>query len=173
MARNPALTDGSAVGTVAYVYRQDVYNAARDLVSDYRGDYVFCELAGSKYVICYDITGLAINGNLITFDSATVYQLDVGRTVENRENRFDGTITGLGSFSGRVGSDDCLFSSTYSVSSITISNQDDSIVYCNKQGFPKLHEGVIYYDFAEVLLLCTCCVFVLFDLIFRRIYIKG
>lgn len=154
-----------------YIYRADVFTLAHDFVSGMYGDYVFFQASTYQYVILYDCQNLQVSQNAVTADSASVYQIDVTTgTGYATDLRLSGSLSGLGSFSGSVVDSSQLCAFFYSAENVSVSNSYDSAFYSSLSDLPELVEGGEHYAFAQVLLLAIFGVFVLIDIIFRRVY---
>lgn len=167
MSRSPAVLNPAS--TVLYTHRSDVYEVAQDFLQAYRGDYVFCQISNSSYVIIYNAENLSVSQNRITSDGASVYQIDITSGNPRDTSRFSGTAGTIGSFSGSMIQQDVIAGFGYQVDSIDILNSVDSVIWSSSEGLPHLIEGSENYAFAEILLLISCCVFILCDMLFRRV----
>lgn len=155
--------------TQLWVYRPDVVELMHDYLEGYRGTYVAYQVDVSHYVLLTNLDNASISESVIQADGATVYQIDIMNAVPRDVQRFTGS-SGVGSLSGRVIEDSCLSAFTYQVDQLHVSNTYQSVIYSSEVGFPHLIEGSELYAYSEIMLVACACVFVLVDLIFRRVY---
>lgn len=163
-------TDVSNDFVEGFVYRDDVYHAAKDFLSGYRGEYLFYQTSSKTYILLYDLEDFSFQNDAFVASSAKVYQFDVGAGYSRVAYRLSGT-SGLGQLTGDLIVSDGLYATKFDAGTVSVSFSatDHGMVYSSSEGFADLIEGSEFYAFAEILLIASCAVFVLCDMLFRRV----
>ena len=153
-----------------FQYNDSVIQIMRDRLSGFQGDYYFFQVDLDTYVLLTDFEDLSVSGYTVSASSVNVYEVDLSLGNDYSLGKFSGSGSDVGAFSGSLTNNIYLYSFSYTLHNISIQNDLDVMSYSSFDNSAHLREGSDYYAFAEIFLLCIVCVFVLCDLIFRRVY---
>lgn len=170
------LTSFDALG---YVPDANVLQVCRDLLAGYRGDYYMFACGGRSVILLTDFENAAFSGGTFTAGSCTVHEVAVSvgsgdavqaiRLYDNPPSAADAVIV----FRGSIVNNDVYHLSTYTTSDVHITNSHGYLVYGSFDDLPHLQSGGDHYAYAGLFLACTCCIFVLLDKIFSRLYSRS
>jgi|GEM_PF-3660985 len=155
-----APTESITVSNIAYVpYSGSISGTplqlARDFLSDWYGDYLFFRFSDVDYVL------------ILPDSSAQVTVTDSSYVVDGNFSVFEiEQVSGVTGYSGTT------YSTLYytpSISSLTILNSNHLLMYSNAEGYAKLQEGGVYFEYAQTCILCGAIVFCLLGRIFKRV----
>lgn len=177
----------STVSVSTAIYEESAISAAKAVLQGSHADYYFFQHSDNEYVLLVgDITfhTFGCQTGLVTVYDFVVSPVSSARSVTvpfsgSQSGNYGGS-DGVGGFNGSVSGNSTIqiqSDTKYNVSmyvtpadNITVTNNNNCLVYGSYSMLPHLVEGVENYAFAAFWLALAVVCFKLFDRIFRRVY---